>query len=243
MHLRCIVARAQCLRLVELMRPLDGIEIEIDAKARALRHSQHAIADQKRIERETLPILPDPVRVNGRDGAGRGGRYMRNHRQGNVEVVVRVRAPSEPIVAAHLRDAYRSLHGPEVRIGQWYVDGMQTVCWEDIRNYHWEFYREMLDTRNDVVSHAVIKNPWFCPVAFQVENRRWELDRWYRVTFLQENNRLRGAIDDVTVFDVSDSGLTNNGPVMRRGRVALRVMMRSDMTFRNLEISNRPNYV
>lgn len=119
---------------------------------------------------------------------------------------------------------------------------MHVVCWEDVRNYHWEFYREMVDTRNDLVSHAVIKNPWYCPVAFQVENRHWELERWYRVTFLQENNRLRGAIDDVTIFDVMDSGLTNNGPVMRQGRVALRLMMRSDMTFRNLEISNRLNY-
>jgi Domain of unknown function (DUF1961) len=119
---------------------------------------------------------------------------------------------------------------------------MKVVGWEDVRNYHWEFYREMVDTRNDLVSHAVVKNPWLCPVAFQVENRRWELDRWYRVTFLQENNRLRGAIDDVTIFDVRDGGLANNGPVMRQGRVALRLMMRSDMTFRNLEISNRPNY-
>jgi hypothetical protein len=120
---------------------------------------------------------------------------------------------------------------------------MHAVCWEDVRNYHWEFYREMFDTRNDLVSHLVAKNPWFCPLAFQVENRHWELDRWYRVTFLQQNNRLRGAIDNVTVFDVTDNGLTNNGPVMRQGRVALRLMMRSDMTFRNLEISNRPNYI
>jgi hypothetical protein len=100
----------------------------------------------------------------------------------------------------------------------------------------------MFDTRNDLVSHAVIKNPWHCPVAFQIENRHWELDRWYRVTFLQEESRLRGAIDNVTVFDTTDNGLTNNGPVMRQGRIALRVMMRSDITFRNLEISNRPNY-
>ncbi len=119
---------------------------------------------------------------------------------------------------------------------------MRVVTAEDVRNYHWEFYREMFDTRNDLVSHAVIKNPWLCPVAFQIENRRWELDRWYRVTFLQEGNRLHGAIDDVTVFDTTDSGLTNNGPIMRQGHIALRVMMRSDITFRNLEISNRPNY-
>jgi hypothetical protein len=100
----------------------------------------------------------------------------------------------------------------------------------------------MIDTRNDLVSHALIKNPWFCPLAFQVENRRWDLDRWYRITFLQEGNRLRGAIDDTAVFDLVDNGLSNNGPVMRQGRVALRLMMRSDMTFRNLEISNRPDF-
>jgi Domain of unknown function (DUF1961) len=120
---------------------------------------------------------------------------------------------------------------------------MHVVCWEDVRNYHWEFYREMVDTRNDLVSHLVVKNPWLWPLVFQMENRRWDLDRWYRVTFLQESSRLRGAIDDVTIFDAADSGLGNNGPVMRQGRVALRLMMRSDMTFRNLEISNRPNYV
>lgn len=120
---------------------------------------------------------------------------------------------------------------------------MHVVCWEDVRNYHWEFYREMVDTRNDLVSHLVVKNPWYWPLVFQVENRHWELERWYRVTFMQEDNRLRGAIDDVAVFDVRDTGLGNNGPVMRQGRVALRLMMRSDITFRNLEISNRPNYV
>ena len=119
---------------------------------------------------------------------------------------------------------------------------MRMVCWQDVRNYHWEFYREMVDTRNDLVSHAVLKNPWLYPIAFQIEDRQWELDCWYRVTFLQEANRLRGAIDRNTVFDVTDSGLNNNGPVMRQGRIALRLMMRSDMTFRNLEISNRLNY-
>jgi Domain of unknown function (DUF1961) len=119
---------------------------------------------------------------------------------------------------------------------------MRVVTSEDVRNYHWEFYRQMFDTRNDLVSHAVIKNPWADPLAFQIENRRWDLDRWYQVAFLQEKKRLRGAIDDLTVFDVIDSGLTNNGPVMGQGRVALRVMMRSDLTFRNLNIWTRSHY-
>jgi hypothetical protein len=119
---------------------------------------------------------------------------------------------------------------------------MGMVCWEDVRNYHWEFYREMIDTRNDLVSHACLKNPWFRPMSFQMENRTWELDRWYRLTYLQEGARLRGAIDDTTVMDVRDTGFDNNGPVFRNGHVALRLMMRSDMTFWNFEVWDRPDF-
>ncbi|MDR1283352.1 MAG: DUF1961 family protein, partial [Opitutaceae bacterium] len=99
---------------------------------------------------------------------------------------------------------------------------MSVVHMEDVRNYHWEFYREMTDTRNDLVSHAVIKNPWLRPVAFQIENRQWETGRWYRLEYLQQGARLRGAIDGVTVFDATDTGFENNGPVLRHGHVALR---------------------
>ncbi len=117
---------------------------------------------------------------------------------------------------------------------------MSVVCWEDVRNYHWEFFREMVGVRNDVASHAVLKNPWFRPVAFQIEPRSWELDRWYRLAYHQEGERIRGAIDGTTVFDFTDTGFDNNGPVLRHGRVVLRCMMRSDITFRNMEIWNRP---
>jgi hypothetical protein len=117
---------------------------------------------------------------------------------------------------------------------------MSMVCWEDVRNYHWEFYREMLDTRNDLVSHGMVKNPWFKPVAFQVENRRWELDRWYKLEFLQEGARIRGAIDGVTVIDYTDTGFDNNGPVLTHGHIALRCMMRTDIVIRNLQAKDRP---
>ena len=120
---------------------------------------------------------------------------------------------------------------------------MRMVCWEDVRNYHWEFYREMLDVRNDLVSHACLKNPWFKPMSFQMENRRWDLDRWYRFEFLQEGNRLRGAIDGVTVMDVMDNSFDNNGPVLRNGHIAIRCMMRTDMIFRNLRVLNRPDFL
>jgi hypothetical protein len=43
--------------------------------------------------------------------------------------------------------------------------------------------------------------------------------------------------------DFTDTGFDNNGPVLRNGRVALRAMMRTDMTFRNLRILARPDVV
>jgi hypothetical protein len=117
---------------------------------------------------------------------------------------------------------------------------MRCVCWEDIRNYHWEFYREMTDVRNDLVSHACLKNPWYRPMSFQIEPRRWELDRWYRLEYLQEGARIRGAIDGVTVMDVTDNPTDNNGPILLNGHVAIRCMMRTDLLLRNLQIHDRP---
>ena len=123
------------------------------------------------------------------------------------------------------------------------VDGsMATVCWEDVRNYHWEFYRQSVDVPNIQVSHACLKNPWFKPVSFQCENRKWDIGRWYRLTYVQEEARIRGAMDDVTVMDATDNGFINSGPVLQNGRIALRCMMRTDMTFRNLNVWNRPHF-
>ncbi|QDU71476.1 DUF1961 family protein [Mucisphaera calidilacus] len=120
------------------------------------------------------------------------------------------------------------------------TDGaMKMVCWEDVRNYHWEFMRQMHDIRNDVINHAMLKNPWYCPVAYQALDEPWEMDRTYRLHYLQRGNHIVGAIDDRVVIDAHDSPWTNNGPVLRNGAVALRCMMRTDMTFRDLEIYNR----
>ncbi|HXH50150.1 MAG TPA: DUF1961 family protein [Terriglobia bacterium] len=193
--------------------------------------------------RITTPSLEAHFRQTGKYDLTRMYLWTRDVFQGDLHVTAEFKIHQHGGLALWMFQAAGMQGEDFLNDYQLRSDGsMQVVCWEDVRNYHWEFYREMVDTRNDLVSHAVIKNPWFCPVAFQMENRQWELDRWYRVTFLQEDNRLRGAIDDVTIFDVRDNGLTNNGPVMRQGRVALRLMMRSDMTFRNLEIATRPDY-
>ncbi len=119
---------------------------------------------------------------------------------------------------------------------------MGSVCWEDIRNYHWEFYRQSVDVPNVCVSHGCLKNPWFKPVAFQLENREWEMDRWYTLRWVQEGGHIRGAIDDVVVIDAQDDPFSNNGPILLNGRIAIRCMMRTDMTFRNLTVWNRPSF-
>ncbi len=116
---------------------------------------------------------------------------------------------------------------------------MSMVCWEDVRNYHWEYFREMNDVRNDRISHAVLKNPWYHVLGFSTRKGRYALNEWHRVQFLQEGDRLRCAIDGDNVLDLRDNSHGNNGPVLGAGRVAIRVMARSQIAFRNLRIFNR----
>lgn len=116
---------------------------------------------------------------------------------------------------------------------------MSMVCWEDFRNYHWEYFREMNDVRNDRISHAVLKNPWYHVLGYSTREGRYALNEWHRVQFLHEGQRLRCVVDGDNVLDLCDSGFGNNGPVLSAGRVAIRVMARSQIAFRNLRIFNR----
>jgi hypothetical protein len=51
-------------------------------------------------------------------------------------------------------------HHPQRKSGS-----MRMVAWENVRNYHWEYYRQMEDCRNDVASHVLVKNPYLHPLA------------------------------------------------------------------------------
>jgi hypothetical protein len=117
---------------------------------------------------------------------------------------------------------------------------MRMVCWEDVRNYHLEYYREMNDVRNDVATFALMKNPWLRVLGFATRREPLALDRWYRLCFVQDAERLRLFIDDDLVIDARDSPHSNNGPLLQRGCVALRCMLRTAMRFRNLSIRWRP---
>lgn len=117
---------------------------------------------------------------------------------------------------------------------------MSMVCWENIRNYHWEYYREMSDCRMDVATSALIKNPWTFPLAYRCADAPLELGVWHRLQFLHVGRRLTGAIDGVVVFDVEDDGAAGHGPVYRHGRFAIRCMWRTKMLFRDLRVHARP---
>ncbi|WP_254560022.1 DUF1961 family protein [Dyadobacter diqingensis] len=116
---------------------------------------------------------------------------------------------------------------------------MTMIYGEDVRSYHWEYYREMADMRNDLDNSAFMKQPWNYPLAFATRNVPLAKDTWHKLQFLQIDNKLVGAIDGVIMFECTDDGFTNNGPVLDFGRIAIRCMLRSKMVFRNLKVYNK----
>ncbi|MGJ3243313.1 MAG: DUF1961 family protein [Opitutales bacterium] len=116
---------------------------------------------------------------------------------------------------------------------------MKMVCWENVRSYHWEFYRETDNTRNDTETHLLVKNPWMVGLAHQCGPEPLALDTWHRLTLVQAGARIRGAINGCLLFDVTDDPYRNHGPVYHFGRFALRCKFKTAMVFRNLRIWER----
>ena len=116
---------------------------------------------------------------------------------------------------------------------------MTTVYGEDVRNYHWEYYREMADMRNDVENSALMKNPFSYPLSFGARNTPVAIGQWHKLQFRQIGNQLVGAIDGVMMVEFEDNGFTNNGPVYNYGHIAIRCMLRTKMLFRNVNVYSR----
>ena len=119
---------------------------------------------------------------------------------------------------------------------------MTTVYGEDVRNYHWEYYREMADMRNDVANSALMKNPFLYPLSFSALNTPVQTGVWQKLQFLQTGNKLIGAINGIKMVEFTDDGFTNNGPVYNFGRIAIRCMLHSKLVFRNVRVYNRSEY-
>ena len=116
---------------------------------------------------------------------------------------------------------------------------MSMVVWENIRNYHWEWFREMGDTYNAVNTQAVCKEPWMKPLAYACQPERLSKNEWHTLRFVQEGGHLRGIIDGEVIWEADDIPNENNGPVYTAGHIALRCMLGTHLVYRNLKVWNR----
>jgi|GEM_PF-819955 len=115
---------------------------------------------------------------------------------------------------------------------------MRTIISDRVRNYHWEFFRKAVDVRADLGTHVLVKNPWHHPLGMS-STPPLRIGEWHKLQFVQENARLRTAIDGEWVLDVRDDAFNNNGPILNSGRIGLRLMYATRMRFRNLKVWNR----
>jgi hypothetical protein len=106
-------------------------------------------------------------------------------------------------------------------------------------NFHWEYVRRVEIMRRDVETQYFAKNPWAWKMHYGCIPRLEE-NRWHRLRFVKAGQRLHGAIDGRTVFDLTDDGLGNNGPALNFGRIGLRQMYKTTMRYRNLAVHERP---
>jgi hypothetical protein len=118
---------------------------------------------------------------------------------------------------------------------------MRMVCWENVRSYHWEYYRINESSRTDTADHVVVKNPYLHPVVYRAMEEPLKVGEWHKLQLVHEGNSLRGAINGTLIFDYKDDPFVGFGPVLRNGAFALRCMWGSDMVFRNLRILTKPD--
>lgn len=115
---------------------------------------------------------------------------------------------------------------------------MATIIADRVRSYHWEFFRRYDFNLRNGETHLLAKNPWERPMGMS-STPALEIGKFHRLQLVQEGRRLRGAINGRLVLDVEDDPHMNLGPVYNFGRIGLRLMYDTRMTFRNLKVWNR----
>lgn len=116
---------------------------------------------------------------------------------------------------------------------------MKTVHSSHIRNYHIEFYRNMNMVRNDLSNVALIKNPYQFPMAFGNLNYKMKSKKWHKFQVLQHNGEITICLDGWVVAQAQEHKFVNNGPILNAGNIAIRCMVNTDVTFRNLKVYNK----
>jgi hypothetical protein len=115
---------------------------------------------------------------------------------------------------------------------------MHTILDDQIKNYHWEFFRHAVDVRNDVGTHVVLKNPWWKGMGMS-SSPLLGLNQWHKLQFVQEGARLRCGMNGQWMLDMQDDAFSHCGPVLHSGRIGIRLMYGTKMRFRNIKIWNR----
>jgi len=104
---------------------------------------------------------------------------------------------------------------------------MQTVHAEDVRNYHWEFYREMNDVRNDTGTAFSRKNPFAYRIGFGSAPEPFALNEWHKLQIVQNGGKILGAIDGKILLVIDDNSRTNTGCILNYGHIAIGCMVHS----------------
>ena len=113
---------------------------------------------------------------------------------------------------------------------------MQTVHAEDVRNYHWEFYREMNDVRNDTGTAFSRKNPFAYRIGFGSAPEPFAINEWHKLQIVQKSGKILGAIDGKILLVIDDNSRTNTGCILNYGHIAIRCMVHSALVYRNLKV-------
>jgi len=116
--------------------------------------------------------------------------------------------------------------------------GAMNIITTKTLNYHWEYVRRVEIMRRDLETQYLAKNPWGWKMHYGCIPRLEE-NRWHRLRFVKAGPRLHGSIDGRTVFDVTDDGSGNSGPLLNFGRIGLRQMYKTRMSYRNLAVHER----
>src|SRR5262249_37602958 len=101
-----VIPRTQAHAFIAVMCGFDLRHVYLDAKTWPLGDRDRTFDDLERVFSQALAVLPDPVRVDCRDFAGRSGSDVSKHRKRNIELVVRMCAPGQAPIATHLCAPY-----------------------------------------------------------------------------------------------------------------------------------------
>src|SRR5881394_1395219 len=96
LHRCCIVATTQPHTLVKFVRVFDLRHVGLNAESRSIGNVDGAVHNLQRLFGQSLPVLPNPMCINSSNFSRCGGGNVREHCERDVEMIIRVRAPSEP---------------------------------------------------------------------------------------------------------------------------------------------------